>query len=354
LQAGIHLPKDVELIEVSCNDEAVEAVLSGTADVGFVRTGFIETLQHEGNLPVGQLKFINLQKIQNFPFAVSTRLYPEWPFVALPHVPEDTVKRVARALLLITPDMPVAQTTGIAGFTVPADYEPVQQLARVLPLPPYETREFDAGDVWQRYRWSILAGVAAGILIILLSVGLLVGNRRLRQTETALRKLATTDGLTGVANRRHFFYLAEAELARVQRFRRPAAILLLDLDHFKIINDTHGHAAGDAVLKTFAKTTRDALRKVDRLGRIGGEEFAVLLPGSDIDEARRFAERLRERVAERKTSIAHHRVVVTVSIGIAIMRPADLGPRAVLQRADVALYRAKAAGRDRVEVEVAA
>lgn len=346
-QAGIPFPEGMELI----NEDVVEAVLLGDADVGFVRSGLIETLEREGTISEKRFKFINLQKFPLYPYAVSTRLYPEWPFVALPHVPEDTVKRVARALLFITPDMPVAQTTGIAGFTVPADYEPVQQLARVLRLPPYETPEFAAGDVWQRYRWPILGAFVAGALILLLSLGLFVGNRRLRLTETALRELATTDELTGIANRRQFLALAEAELARVQRFDQPAALLMLDLDYFKSINDTHGHAAGDALLVDFSTTVRDALRQVDCVGRLGGEEFAVLLTGCEVVDARMFAERLRQLVAERKLSYDGQDIAVTVSIGIASMRRADISPQGVLERADAALYRAKAAGRNRVEVE---
>ena len=345
-QAGIPFPEGMELID----DDVIEAVLLGDADVGFVRSGLIETLEREGTISEKRFKFINLQKFPLYPYAVSTRLYPEWPFVALPHVPEDTVKRVARALLLITPDMPVAQTTGIAGFTVPADYEPVQQLARALRLPPYETPEFAAGDVWQRYRWLILGAFGAGALILFLSLVLLVGNRRLRKTETALRELATTDGLTGVANRRQFLARAEEELARVQRFDQPAALLMLDLDHFKRINDTHGHAAGDAVLIAFTATVNDALRKVDCVGRIGGEEFAVLLTGCEIGDAHLFAERLRQLVADLKVSCDQQDIGVTVSIGIASMQRADVSPASVLERADAALYRAKVAGRNRVEV----
>ena len=169
-------------------------------------------------------------------------------------------------------------------------------------------------------------------------------------SETALRELATTDGLTGVANRRQFLARAEEELARVQRFDQPAALLMLDLDHFKRINDTHGHAAGDAVLIAFTATVNDALRKVDCVGRMGGEEFAVLLTGCEIGDAHLFAERLRQLVADLKVNCDHQDIGVTVSIGIASMQRADVSPASVLERADAALYRAKVAGRNRVEV----
>ncbi len=608
LQAGIDFPAAVELVLVDNLDRVIEAVLSGSADVGFVRTGLLEAMEREGKLPAGQLKVINRQSHPGFPFAASTRLYPEWPLVAVSHVPEDVLKRIARALLFITPDLPMAQDAGIAGFTIPADYQSVEQLTRSLRLPPFEKAEFEARDVWQRYRWFILAGIGAAGLILFLLIQLLAGNRSLRQqsirlreseqqlaltiegadlgtwdwqipsgelrynprwgdlldladgeriadretwlehvhpadrasqkaaldrhlagespayscgfrllgksgnwrwvhdtgrvlerdaqgrplrvvgilqditeakeAEVALRqreqhmqsliaamddivmvidtagcvdtcywpasdpqapdvaawrgqectrllpeayaseivaimghlivnaerprrleiewslgggsrwfsvilsalknpddfhargfllvardisvrkamevelmKLATTDALTGAANRRHFLAIAEAELARVQRFERPAALLMLDLDFFKQVNDTHGHAAGDAVLKTFAATVRDSLRKVDRMVRLGGEEFGVLLPGNGANEARLYAERLRGLVAASKTNFEQIEIVVTVSIGIAVMQAGDDDAEVALARADAALYRAKLLGRNRVEIE---
>lgn len=351
LQAGIRLPGDAKLSVLGTHDGVIEAVLSGVADAGFVRAGMYETMLNDGRVSEGPLKIINRQDMPDFPFATSTLLYPEWPFVALAHVPKETVKRVARALLFITPDMPVAKVAGIAGFTVAADYEPVQQLMRALRLPPYEKPEFEALDVWQRYRWPLFGAFVAGALILLLTAGLSIANQRLRYTEVALRELATTDELTGVANRRQFLAQAEAELARVQRFGQPAALLMLDLDHFKRINDTHGHAAGDAFLKGFAATVRDALRQVDSVGRLGGEEFAVLLTGCESGDALLFAERLRQLVADLKVSFDRLEIAVTVSIGIASMQPADVSAAQALERADAALYRAKAAGRNRVEVE---
>jgi diguanylate cyclase (GGDEF)-like protein/PAS domain S-box-containing protein len=169
--------------------------------------------------------------------------------------------------------------------------------------------------------------------------------------EAELTRLATTDALTGVANRRHFMELADIELARVQRFEQPAALLMLDIDHFKRVNDTHGHAAGDAVLAAFADTLRGALRKIDHVGRLGGEEFAVLLPGAERAAAIAFGERVRKATLARTVQVGESAIVVTVSVGVAILRAADANPDAALARADTALYRAKALGRNRVEAE---
>ncbi len=169
--------------------------------------------------------------------------------------------------------------------------------------------------------------------------------------EHELRRLATTDALTGLANRRRFLEQLGLELARFQRYAKPAALLMLDLDHFKEVNDQHGHAAGDAVLRHFAALARRALRKIDRIGRLGGEEFGALLPGTDEEGARQLAERLRNRVAESPASTETGAIGFTVSIGVTLFAPADAKIESVLIRADRALYRAKETGRNRVEVE---
>ena len=174
-----------------------------------------------------------------------------------------------------------------------------------------------------------------------------------RRMDDELRLLATTDFLTGLPNRREFMRRLEDEHGRVQRdVEACATVLLLDVDHFKRINDEHGHAAGDAVLRQLAALMRDGQRKIDMLGRIGGEEFAVLLPGTGLDAAAVFAERLRLRVAGTAMTLddGQATVSVTVSIGIAAMGRTDGGGDAALRRADQALYRAKRGGRNRVEL----
>jgi diguanylate cyclase (GGDEF)-like protein/PAS domain S-box-containing protein len=747
LLAGIDLPGDVRLTEAGSHDQVIETLLAGRADAGFVRTGIVEALTREGKLPADRLKVINPQDLPGFPYTVSTRLYPEWAFAALPHVPEEVVRRIARALLFIEPDMPPAQDADISGFTIPGDYQSVESLARALRLPPYETAQFHAADVWQRYRGFILAGLVAGGIILLLAARLAAGNRRLqreqeklaasenrlkltvdganlgtwdwhipdgkvhfnarwarmlgyapeeiaasvdtwkelvhpadwalihatldphlagltpgytsehrlqhkdghwvwvldsgqvierdtagkplratgihlditpaKQAEAALRqreqhlqtllismdevvlvidtagnigechwpvndaaapdtthwpgtectailpasiasvmgelmgelilapdtplrrefdwplagetrwfaatfsalkapgdayprgflcvahditaqkneaialalshaeierlsrrnqllldaagegiygidqqgrinfinpsalamlglteaealgrdshalfhdrrlngepypqaecpmhqtlvdgqrreveevfmrrngdpffvhlvttpvidagvqvgaevvfldisarkameaeltRLATTDTLTGLANRRQFLAQAGIELARIRRFAQPTALLMLDLDFFKRVNDQHGHAAGDAVLQACAAILQGALRQVDVAGRLGGEEFAVLLPGSGLAEAGKFAERVRALIAAHGVPFGGQEIRLTVSIGIAALTADDTSPDTALARADAALYRAKAAGRNRVEMGAA-
>ena len=170
-----------------------------------------------------------------------------------------------------------------------------------------------------------------------------------KRLEAELVALATTDFLTGLDNRRHFMKRMDEELDRLKRFDiERAAVLMLDLDHFKLINDHHGHAAGDTVLRHFADGLRDALRKIDTGGRLGGEEFGILLLGADLTAAQAFAERLRNQVAT--TPIVHEdqSITLTVSIGITALTPEDPSPESALKRADAALYQAKNEGRNRV------
>lgn len=172
-----------------------------------------------------------------------------------------------------------------------------------------------------------------------------------KRMEGELVKLATTDVLTGLANRRHFVQALDLELARLQR--QPdadVALLMLDLDYFKQINDTYGHAGGDAVLRVFADCLRAPLRKVDLVSRLGGEEFAMLLPGTHPDNARLLAERLRQRIGEMTIAFGEHRISVAVSIGVAALSAHDASPDDALGRADKALYAAKHGGRNRVAV----
>lgn len=158
--------------------------------------------------------------------------------------------------------------------------------------------------------------------------------------------LATTDSLTGLANRRAFFERADSARMLAARVRTPVALMMLDIDHFKVLNDRHGHACGDEALRVFARTSLDVLREHDIMGRLGGEEFALLLPGTDLAGAMHAAERLRLSVEQ--TVLPEYEFSMTVSIGVVVIDPAE-HINAALARADHALYAAKSAGRNRVE-----
>ncbi|GGC62913.1 diguanylate cyclase [Undibacterium terreum] len=172
-----------------------------------------------------------------------------------------------------------------------------------------------------------------------------------KQMEDQLRELATTDALTGLPNRRSFLAHVSEELHRIGRIpHAQAAVLMVDIDHFKQVNDTYGHATGDAALRLFAVTLGQVSRDVDMKGRLGGEEFGLLLPGSDLIAAQIVAERLRMLVAETPLIQETTTIYITVSIGISLLTTSDGNVDAVLNRADQALYRAKKSGRNRVAV----
>ncbi len=172
-----------------------------------------------------------------------------------------------------------------------------------------------------------------------------------KHLEQMLQDAAATDFLTGMPNRRHMMARMEQELARIQRDEHSlAAVMMFDLDLFKAINDRHGHAMGDEVLKHFSKILMHELRKVDAVGRIGGEEFAIVLSGADMEDAMRFAERVRLRLEASPLRDGDLCIAISVSIGIAAMQANDAGIASSLSRADEALYLAKKRGRNRVEI----
>ena len=160
--------------------------------------------------------------------------------------------------------------------------------------------------------------------------------------------LATTDALTSLYNRRHFKSLAHAEWARFQRYGRPLSLLMLDIDKFKSINDAFGHDVGDLALKAVANVCKSNKRQTDILGRIGGEEFAMLLPETDETAAENAAERLRKSIQDCTRVLPDKDIQVTVSIGIASATLGMAAFAAMLKRADEALYEAKRSGRNRV------
>ena len=245
-------------------------------------------------------------------------------------------------------------------------------------------------DLWYRYR-VLLVGVLIGVLVFL-AVQILTGvqlpevsafavliggipillagfvylyqeartghgrerrlldlNVELRRTEAELEALATTDALTGLHNRRYFYERLSIELGRTQRYDRPLALIAIDLDHFKTVNDTRGHQFGDFVLAETAVILRQNLRETDIVARNGGEEFAVLLPETNITQALAVAEKLREAFAGYTFDNGEAQPIsLTLSLGVAVLshgKPdADL---ALVAAADAALYAAKEAGRNR-------
>jgi two-component system, cell cycle response regulator len=229
---------------------------------------------------------------------------------------------------------------------------------------------------WEQYRWQIVLGigliVAEGVLLTALVMALRARRRamdalsdernnledrvlqrtlELLMANTRLEQLATTDPLTGIANRRKMTEHIGKELERVRRLRHPLALMMVDIDHFKRINDTYGHEAGDRAIIAVSAMLTGSLRAIDTVGRFAGEEFVLLMPETDLETAGMAAERLREAASLLEVEVdGGLAIALTVSVGVAASRPQQAPDTAssLLMRADKALHLAKEQGRDRV------
>ena len=190
--------------------------------------------------------------------------------------------------------------------------------------------------------YGLVGRIAAGFALIVAIV--VAWNLRINKLYDELERRSRTDPLTGLANRTHLDAVLRQEADRAERYGRPFAVILFDVDHFKAVNDVHGHLAGDKVLRTMAAAAKATVRTSDMVGRWGGEEFLVLLPDTASDEAVALAEKLRNSVDEYEFPDGLH---CTISIGVAQMLPGDT-PVSLVHRADTALYRAKKEGKNRV------
>jgi len=175
--------------------------------------------------------------------------------------------------------------------------------------------------------------------------------REMRMAQEKLAEMSVRDELTGLFNRRYFQEALDREISGAQRYGHGLALCMLDLDHFKVVNDTHGHLCGDRVLKTFGQLLEKSIRKYDVACRYGGEEFAVILPDTSLDKAISLCERFRERIKAFEFIFENENLHITTSVGVAAS-PAggDISGEQLVELADKALYRAKREGRDRVVV----
>ncbi|WP_271410070.1 GGDEF domain-containing protein [Pseudomonas sp. Q1-7] len=225
-----------------------------------------------------------------------------------------------------------------------------QSFAEVLEKGAIEAREYRIIRADGQLRWisdKCFISQRGGENQPTIVVGIAEDITEKKQLEGELHRLATTDVLTKSSNRRHFFECAEREFAHSVQFGSPLAFILLDIDDFKQINDTHGHQMGDQVLQRIAQCGANALRRGDLFGRIGGEEFAALLPGCPPDLARQIAERLQREVQRLGFTCGRKSFGVTVSQGLASLRD-DGSLDSLYARADAAMYKAKRSGKNQI------
>jgi diguanylate cyclase (GGDEF)-like protein/PAS domain S-box-containing protein len=456
-----------QLVETGLpQDRTVEALLAKKVDAAFVRTGLLESLEREGRIKPGELKVLGQQNYPGYPYALSSRLYPEWPVVAMSHLSEDLSVRIAGALLSLPHGGEAARRMGIYGFTVPADYEPVRAMMRELRAPPFDTPPVISWrDIWQQYRLLIASAALTLLVIVVMALRELLLRQRMAsfsnamgegmfvldrrgivtyinraacrllgyQREALLGKqllpmilpsgplhpgganplldperwqqayegenvfvnasgksfpvevsarpvrrkgrfvrvvtvfsdiserkahsehvyhLAYHDALTGLPNRRFLFERLQESLGRSNGGGR-GALLFSDLDRFKQLNDTLGHKVGDALLQAVAGRLLRVAGATGLVAHTGGDEFAVLLDKLDADperasaQARSLAEQLRSAMHEPfGINNQHHQM--SVSIGVAMFDGPGTGADDLIKRADIAMYEAKAGGRNAI------
>lgn len=213
----------------------------------------------------------------------------------------------------------------------------------------YESRALraDGREVWIAVHATALGSGAGGRRLLLAQILDITDQRRFEQQ---LRHLADHDPLTGLGNRRTFERAVDAHLAHVKRYGDEGALLMLDLDHFKAVNDTLGHHAGDALILAIADILRETVRETDRVARLGGDEFAILLPRADREQAEIVADKLVRTIRDRRQSLGGSGWAATVSIGVALFSADTERGEQLLANADLAMYDAKEAGRDRYAV----
>lgn len=211
---------------------------------------------------------------------------------------------------------------------------------------------FIAAAIWKLPALQFWNAMLLYLLSLLLASVVAVALGRLRRSafmaEKALLYALQHDSLSGALSRKHLFETAEHDLQLARRHARPLAVALLDIDHFKSINDRHGHAVGDKAIRALVSTCQSALRASDYIGRVGGEEFVCVMPETDASDALACAQRVREQVAAMRLALPEGTLQFTVSIGLCMLDQAHQDLATLLQAADGAMYSAKAAGRNRV------
>jgi diguanylate cyclase (GGDEF)-like protein/PAS domain S-box-containing protein len=486
------------------HDKAVLEVLNGTADVAFVRTGILEGMAHDGSIRIDQFKVLNRQPLARFPQLLSTDLYPEWPFAAMPNVPDELVKRVTLTLLNIQPQSLAARQGNYFGFSPPGNYAKVEAVMERLKVDPERKHQFSLRDVASKYGFELISG-ALLLLLTVLTVAIYLARtnrnlqksyrererldselqqinatledkvarrtRELRESETRFRRmfehhaspmlliepvgggivnanhaaaefygysieqmtamnigqinvqpeqltsgsmlqaqqekrnfftfhhrlangeictvevhsspvevegrsllfsiihditernqleakmhdLAFYDPLTRLPNRRLLVDRLNSALISAARNRQHGALMFLDLDHFKVLNDLHGHDIGDQMLVEVARRILSCIRSQDSAARFGGDEFVVMLEelSKNQHDAKKqagdIAEKIRRLLAQPyllqrgEDVIMHH---CSSSIGVTVFLDHEGSLEQLLKRSDMAMYRAKDAGRN--------
>jgi diguanylate cyclase (GGDEF)-like protein len=349
LQHGVDIDTDSRVRFLGFpQDLCVQAVLDGQADVGFARTGVLEAMAREGKIELNRLRVIRPAQLPEFPFLVTTGLFPEWPLAAVPQVPIDITNKVVASLLQMPPDSPAAKSARYYRWSTPLEYQNVAAVMRRHRIYPYDKDERIApAEFVRQYAVQIFVGlflVASGLAVLYLRAWQL--NVALQASRQTLSEMAHRDALTGLPNRNLLDDRLAVALARARRQGSRVAVCLIDLDGFKPINDTLGHTVGDEVMRDVAGHLETAVREEDTVARWGGDEFVLLINGfTDMVQLEEIMLRVLSAVAN---STRHSGgFPVSASIGVSLY-PEDAGnPLGLFKYADEAMYDAKKSGGNR-------
>lgn len=349
LEHGVNLEKEPHLAFLGFpQDLSVRAVLERRADVGFARSGLLESMVREGKLDLSQIKVLHQQTQHNFPFLLSSRLYPEWPLAAAPHVSIDISNQVVAALLLMPANSDAARSGRYYRWSTPVEYLSVQSLMQRRHIYPFDTTEpITLQAAVREYAVPLfLASLIVAMGLALLYWRTLGLNQALLESRMALKDLAHHDALTGLPNRNLLDDRLDQALAQARRENHAVALCMLDLDGFKPINDKLGHDTGDRVLKDVARRIKTSLREGDTVARFGGDEFVILLNGyGDAEALGEIVQRIISSISEELDYCQGLRVMA--SVGVSIWGADAQDATSLLRHADEAMYQAKAAGGNR-------
>lgn len=365
-QTHIDLKNDVRFLFTGmphCN--VARKVLSGEADAGFVRTGILEYFLKKENRSDEEIRILNSQSQPGFNQHLSTTLYPEWPFIAMPHIKPQRAQRVAAALFLMDSHPQYTREIGIYGFTIPASYVPVEMLMIDLKLPPFDkTESITFMKIWSQYRYEMI--VTLGLILTIISYALYKTRtskmlsqknqelntltEKLQSMNSQLEKISITDPLTGLSNRRHFKRFLQEKRQFALRYGTTIAVCLIDIDDFKRYNDTYGHHVGDRVLvEVAAVLEQHAQRAMDLAARYAGDEFIIVL----YDITNLGLEMVARRIVQAVQALDIHvdeaqaPIKVSISMGITTAKAqCCLTNDELFHNADQALYKAKRCGKN--------
>jgi len=351
---GIDIDRDTHVQYLGFpQDLSVKAVLDGHADIGFVRTGVLEAMAKEGRINLSRIRVLNQKPLSDFPFLLSTGLFPEWPLAATPHLSYDIKNQVVAALLMMPPGSPAARSAQYYRWTTPRDYLSVQSIMRRNHVYPFDKRERvtfeEALHEFAIYILSVFLLVTTSFAWLYLRSRRL--NIELDNSRQQLILIAHHDELTGLPNRRMLLDRLHLAITGSARSGHAGSLLFIDLDDFKTLNDNLGHALGDKLLAQVAQRLIRCIREADTVARLGGDEFVVILEGlsENLSEAAIQTQNIADKILiehGQAYQLDGHSYHSSCSIGATLFIGYNESLEGLMKQADMAMYQAKGAGRN--------